>query len=62
LDTGGIEVVLFWDRATDALTVSVFDRASGDAFDLPVAPREALNAFHHPYAHAASRGIQYRAG
>jgi hypothetical protein len=53
----GIEVALLWHRTTGELTVSVTDAASGASFELPVAPDEALTAFHHPYAYAAVRGV-----
>jgi len=59
--SGGIEVALFWNSATNELTVSVVDEAAGDAFELPAAPDQALDVFHHPYAHAALCGIEYRA-
>jgi hypothetical protein len=57
---GGIDVALFWDKATGALSVLVVDLASGDAFELPVASDQALDSFYHPYAHAAFKGVQYR--
>jgi hypothetical protein len=49
----GIEVTLLRHRTNGELTVSVTDTASGDSFELPVSPDEALAAFHHPYAYAA---------
>ena len=55
----GIEVALLWHRTTGELTVSVTDAASGASFELPVAPDEALTAFHHPYGYAAVRGVPY---
>ena len=58
--TGGIEVALLWNRATNELTVTVVNEASGDVFGLPAAPDRALDVFHHPYAHAALAGIEYR--
>ena len=58
--SGEIEVALFWNRATGELSVFVADGASGDSLELPVAPTEALSAFHHPYALAARRGVDYR--
>jgi hypothetical protein len=33
---------------------------NGDFFELPVEREHALAAFHHPFAFAASRGIEYR--
>jgi hypothetical protein len=55
---GGIEVVLFWQETTNELTVAVSDARSGTCFKLAAAPHEALNVFNHPFAHAASRGLQ----
>ena len=55
----GIEVKLLWHRTTGELTVLVTDAASGASFELPVAPDEALTAFHHPYAYAAVKGVPY---
>lgn len=52
----GISVTLSWSPATDALFVTVVDEA-GDPFELVVEPHEALDAFHHPFAHAAFRGL-----
>ena len=56
---GGIEVALFWDRSTGDLSLLLADLHSGEAFELPVAPDRALEAFYHPYAYAASIGIAY---
>jgi hypothetical protein len=54
-----IEVTLLWHRTNGELTVSVTDTASGDSFELPVSPNDALAAFHHPYAYAAAHGLAY---
>jgi hypothetical protein len=53
----GVEVVLVWHEVTNELTVSVSDARSGVYFTLPARPDQALDVFHHPYAHAASRGL-----
>ena len=58
---GDIAVGLYWDRPTGELTVFVADLASSETFELPVAPDRALDGFHHPYAYAASAGVEYRA-
>jgi hypothetical protein len=55
----GIEVVLFWRRQEARLTVAVADERTGAYFELEVEPGEALDAFHHPYAYAAFRGLPY---
>jgi hypothetical protein len=53
----GIDVRLLWNQTADQIAVSVFDAKTGDAFTIEVEAREALDAFRHPYAHAAFRGI-----
>ena len=51
----GMEVTMFWDSASDRVTVAVNDRKGGEAFEILVAPGEkALDVFHHPFAYAAS--------
>ena len=56
LESDGIHVVLLWHPRENALTVSVEDARLGDRFQLAVAPDRALDAFYHPFAHAALRG------
>jgi phosphoglycolate phosphatase-like HAD superfamily hydrolase len=58
----GVEVALYWNRTTDALTVVVDDAGSGDLFEIAVEAQNAMDAFHHPYAYAAHSGIEYVAG
>ena len=58
----GLEVALLWQPETNRVTVSVFDAKNGDDFDLDVDPAEAMDAFHHPYAYAANRGVHFVAG
>lgn len=53
----GVEVSLLWHKPTNRLTVSVHDTLSGEQFELDVAGDYALDAFHHPYAYAYSRGF-----
>jgi hypothetical protein len=57
--TDGLEVILFWDEATNDLTVSVSDERTGAYFELAAEPDQALAVFYHPYAHAAFRGVPY---
>jgi hypothetical protein len=58
----GVEVALLWCRCHGALTVAVVDEKAGDRFELEIDAAHAMDAFHHPYAYAASRGVDYRAG
>jgi len=57
----GIDVRLFWHPATDSLSISVFDATREESFALAVDPAEAFDAFHHPFAYAAFRGISFEA-
>jgi hypothetical protein len=57
----GIDVTLLWTRRTDTISVVVRDSRTNDVFELVLEPTEdALDVFHHPYSHAAWRGIDYR--
>jgi hypothetical protein len=47
----GISVVLMWQPPAETLIVAVCDTKSGEAFELEVAPGDALDVFHHPYAY-----------
>ena len=58
----GVEVALVWDPRTNALAVTVNDTRTGDDFELVIDSAEALDAFEHPYAYAASRGVDFLAG
>ena len=53
----GVEIVLFWNEATDELTVCVSDERSRAYFELAARRDQALDVFYHPYAYAASIGI-----
>jgi hypothetical protein len=48
----GIEVVLLWNSRTNEVSVAVEDGRTGDAFEIDVQAKDALVAFHHPYAYA----------
>jgi hypothetical protein len=58
----GLEVTLLWQPETNGTIVRVFDAKTGDDFDFEVDPAEAMDAFHHPYAFAATRGLHFVAG
>jgi len=58
----GVDVGLFWQTDADRLVLVVDDSRSGDLFELEVSSTEALDAFEHPYAYAAHRGVEYAAG
>ncbi len=52
-ESDGIHVLLLWHPRENTLTVSVEDARLGDRFQLAVPPERALDAFYHPFAHAA---------
>jgi hypothetical protein len=47
-----IEVTLLWSTRTNRVFVSVLERQTEALFHFEVAPAEALDAFHHPFAYA----------
>jgi hypothetical protein len=60
-ENNGITVRLFWSRSTNLVTVAVADAANDDYFELVLDDDErALDVFHHPFAHAAARGLEFR--
>jgi hypothetical protein len=62
-ESNGITVKLFWTRSTNLVTVTVADAANDDYFELVLDEHErAMDVFHHPFAHAAARGLDFHAG
>jgi len=60
-ESNGITVRLFWSRSTNLVTVAVADIGNDDYFELLLDEHErALDVFHHPFAHAAARGLEFR--
>jgi hypothetical protein len=58
--SNGIIVRLFWSRSTNLVTVAVADPVNDDFFELVLdEPEQAMDVFHHPYAHAAARGVEF---
>jgi hypothetical protein len=58
--TAGLEVVLYW-HGGDKVSVFVHETSTGEEFELKVDPAFALDAFRHPYAYAAGRGVSHAA-
>lgn len=46
------DVRLLWNPQTDEVLLAVEDEGLEMAFELPVDPSRALEAFHHPFAYA----------
>lgn len=53
--TDGIDVSLFWSKPTNRLTLEILDTGLGAAYEFTVEGRDALDAFHHPYAYLGQR-------
>jgi hypothetical protein len=56
--TNGIDVTLLWTRSTNTVAVAVIDTHSGEALEFEVDRSRALDAFNHPYAHAAADRVR----
>ena len=56
----GVAVTLSWDCAENRVIVSVVDAATRESFELTVEDANARDAFEHPFAYAAFRGILRR--
>lgn len=50
-ESDGIAVTLLWDEDADRVAIRVVDSDGDQEFELEVAPRDALDAFRHPYAY-----------
>src|SRR4051794_2117729 len=62
-NNGAVRVTLLWAEETNRVAVFVRDLSTDDHFELSVeADGNALDAFEHPYAYAAWRGVHYRLG
>jgi hypothetical protein len=56
----GVEVALLWHASGDFLSVIVSDAKIGEAFELVLDEHDnALDVFHHPYAYAGYRGLEF---
>jgi hypothetical protein len=55
----GIDVTLFWSKASNRVTISVFHARSATALEFEVDGADALDAFNHPYAYAATSGARH---
>jgi hypothetical protein len=51
--SGTSEVLLLWYPDSNRVELSVRELATGDGFQVEVAPGSANDAFHHPYAYVA---------
>ena len=57
-ENDGIEVAMFWSKSSDQVTITVLDTRTDEALEFQVDGKVALDAFAHPYAHAAVRRVR----
>ncbi|HET9324826.1 MAG TPA: hypothetical protein VFO03_13190 [Gaiellaceae bacterium] len=57
--SGTVEVLLLWRAEIDRVELSLHDSATDGGFHVEVAPGDALEAFYHPYAYAATHEIPF---
>jgi hypothetical protein len=55
----GIDVTLFWSKASNRVTISAFHAHTSTALEFEVDGADALDAFNHPYAYAATGGARH---
>jgi hypothetical protein len=55
-ESAGLQVTLLWQGVGNRIWVRVWDARTDEAFAFDVAPADALDAFHHPFAHAPRAG------
>ena len=58
-ENDGLAVSLFWSSATGRTRVVVVDQMFEAGLHLDVPPACALDAFYHPFAYAAGRGLGF---
>jgi hypothetical protein len=57
----GMRVTLLWAADSDTVAALVRDDSTNEQFELLVEPdANPIDAYEHPYAYAAWRGIDYR--
>ena len=54
-----LEVSLLWSKSTNQVKVTVADLNSDEEFEFDVPGADALDAFDHPFAFAANRGLTF---
>ena len=59
--SNGTRVRLLWRQGSGEVWVEVREPELDLTIAIPVQPSRALDAFHHPYAYAASQGIPAQA-
>ena len=53
--SGGLEIALYWCAENNRTTIEIWQAATEELLTFAVAPERALDAYHHPFAHLATR-------
>ena len=56
--SGGLEVILYWHVKDNSTSIDVHQTATEATISFRVPPDQALDAFHHPFAHLGATGIE----
>jgi hypothetical protein len=57
-ENDGLAVSLLWSKATDRVRVVVVDQMFKEELHVDVPAACALDAYYHPFAYAAGRGLE----
>ena len=58
--SGTAKILLLWHPRIEQVELAVCDSVTGESFHMDIAPGDALDAFHHPYAYAAGHDLGTR--
>ena len=50
---GGLEITLYWNTHDNSTSIDVHQAETEETISFTVPPDQALDAFHHPFAHLA---------
>lgn len=51
-ENDGISVTLLWYQDSNRVSLRVIDSETEEEFEREIAPRDAMDAFRHPYAYS----------
>jgi hypothetical protein len=57
-ENDGLAISLVWSKASGRTRIVVVDQTFEAEFHVDVPPARALDAFYHPFAYAAGRGLE----
>jgi len=51
----GLEITLYWNADNNSTSIDIRHLATDEIMNFPVPADQALDAFHHPFAHLAEQ-------